>query len=51
MLARVQASAVMGIDAYRITVEVDVTNGIPMFTIVGLPDATALRYPISRRQQ
>jgi magnesium chelatase family protein len=38
MLAHVQSSAVLGIDAYRITVEVDVSNGVPMFAIVGLPD-------------
>lgn len=39
MLAHVQSSAVLGIDAYRITVEVDVSNGVPTFAIVGLPDA------------
>ena len=39
MLAHVQSSAVLGIDAYRITVEVDVSNGIPMVSVVGLPDA------------
>ena len=39
MLAHVQSSAVLGIDAYQITVEVDVSNGIPMMSIVGLPDA------------
>jgi magnesium chelatase family protein len=39
MLARVQSSAVLGIDAYRIDVEVDVSNGFPGFAIVGLPDA------------
>ncbi len=39
MLARVQSSAVLGIDAYLVTVEVDVSNGIPMMSIVGLPDA------------
>src|SRR5579884_3842966 len=40
MLARVQSSAVLGIDAYRIDVEVDVSNGLPGFAIVGLPDAS-----------
>ena len=39
MLAHVQSSAVLGIDAYRITVEVDVSNGVPMVSVVGLPDA------------
>ena len=39
MLARVLSSAVLGIDAYLVTVEVDVSNGLPMMSIVGLPDA------------
>ena len=39
MLARVQSSAVLGIDAYEVHVEVDVSNGIPSMSIVGLPDA------------
>jgi len=39
MLAHVQSSAVLGIDAYRVNVEVDVSNGLPMMAVVGLPDA------------
>lgn len=39
MLAKVFSSAVIGIDAYRIEVEVDVAPGLPVFTIVGLPEA------------
>ncbi|MBC7528841.1 MAG: YifB family Mg chelatase-like AAA ATPase [Chthonomonadaceae bacterium] len=39
MLARVLSSAVLGIDAYEVCVEVDVSNGLPAITIVGLPDA------------
>jgi magnesium chelatase family protein len=39
MLAHVQSSAVLGIDAYEVHVEVDVSNGIPSMSIVGLPDA------------
>lgn len=39
MLAHVQSSAVLGIDAYQVTVEVDVSNGVAMTSIVGLPDA------------
>jgi len=39
MLARVQSSAVLGIDAYQVFVEVDVSNGLPSMSIVGLPDA------------
>src|SRR5687767_1568736 len=37
MLAAVRSAAVLGIDAYGITVEVDVAQGLPQFTIVGLP--------------
>ncbi len=39
MLAHVQSSAVLGIDAYQVHVEVDVSNGLPSMSIVGLPDA------------
>jgi magnesium chelatase family protein len=37
MLAAVHSAAVLGIDAYDVTVEVDATNGLPQWTIVGLP--------------
>src|SRR6185503_1387890 len=36
MLAAIRAAAVVGIDAYDVTVEVDVANGLPSFTLVGL---------------
>ena len=36
MLAAARAAAVVGIDAYDVTVEVDVANGLPSFTLVGL---------------
>src|SRR6185503_10585221 len=36
MLASVRSAAVLGIDAYDVTVEVDVAQGLPQFTIVGL---------------
>ena len=39
MLARVQSASVLGLDAYTVVVEVDVSPGLPTFTIVGLPDA------------
>ncbi len=39
MLAHVRSSAVLGIDAYEVHVEVDVGNGLPSMSIVGLPDA------------
>lgn len=37
MLARVIAGAVLGIDAYLVTVEADVASGLPAFNTVGLP--------------
>ena len=39
MLAQVNSSAVNGIDAYTVEVEVDIASALPSFTIVGLPDA------------
>ena len=38
MLAHVTSSAVNGIDAYLVEVEVDIAPAMPSFTIVGLPD-------------
>ncbi|MEG3435864.1 YifB family Mg chelatase-like AAA ATPase [Pannus brasiliensis CCIBt3594] len=38
MLARVWSAAIIGIDATRIGVEVDVSGGLPGITVVGLPD-------------
>ena len=37
MLARVISSAVLGIDAYLVDVEADLSSGLPCFTTVGLP--------------
>ena len=42
MLARVLSSMMTGIDASIVEVEVDMVYGLPIFTIVGLPD-TAVR--------
>ena len=39
MLARVLSSAVMGIDAYIVKVEIDISDGLPSFSTVGLPDS------------
>ena len=39
MLAKVLSSAVLGIDAFPVEVEVDIANGLPTFTTVGLPEA------------
>ena len=38
MLARVLSSAVIGIDAYLVEVEVDIAQGLPSFATVGLPE-------------
>lgn len=38
MLAQINSSAVSGIDAYIVEVEVDIAPALPSFTIVGLPD-------------
>ncbi len=38
MLAKILSSAVLGIDAYTVEVEADITQMLPMFTTVGLPD-------------
>ena len=38
MLAKVVSSAVLGIDAYTVEVEADITPQLPMFATVGLPD-------------
>ncbi len=39
MLARVHSAASLGIEARVLDVEVDVSDGLPTFSIVGLPDA------------
>lgn len=42
VLAHVKSFGVSGIEAYPVDVEVDISNGIPAFDVVGLPD-TAVR--------
>lgn len=39
MLAKVLSSGFLGIDPYQVEVEVDISNGLPVFNIVGLADA------------
>ena len=63
MFARVMSLGVSGIGGYGVTVEVDISNGLPAFDIVGLPDAAVkesrqrvhaavknngFRFPVSR---
>lgn len=38
MLAKILSSAVIGIEAYVVEVEVDIAQGLPSFTTVGLPE-------------
>ena len=37
MLARIRSAAVLGVDAFAVDVELDIANGLPSFTTVGLP--------------
>ncbi len=39
MLAKIFSSAVTGVDAYLVEVEIDISPGLPFFTTVGLPEA------------
>lgn len=36
MLAAIHSAAVLGVEAYDVTVEVDAAKGLPQWTIVGL---------------
>lgn len=38
MLAKSQTCAVAGLDGFIVQVEVDISNGLPAFNVVGLPD-------------
>ena len=39
MIAKVQSYALNGLDGVAVTVETDVSKGLPAYEIVGLPDA------------
>lgn len=39
MFSRIKGVGLFGIDSYMIEIEADVSNGLPSFDIVGLPDA------------
>lgn len=39
MLSRINSCGLSGIDGFCVCVETDISNGMPMFDIVGLPDA------------
>jgi magnesium chelatase family protein len=40
MLATIESATVVGVDACRVHVEIDVSRGFPHFQLVGLPDAS-----------
>ena len=40
MLATLESATVVGVDAFRVHVEIDVSRGLPHFQLVGLPDAS-----------
>ena len=42
MLSRIHSACILGMQVHPIDVEVDVSNGLPSFSVVGLPD-TAIR--------
>ncbi len=63
MLARIHSAAIIGVDAYPVEIEVDITRGEEAYLIVGLPDAavresrervrsaihnSGFRYPLDR---
>ena len=39
MIAAIPSAVLIGVDGQPVSVEVHVSNGIPGFTVVGLPDA------------
>lgn len=38
VLAKALSAGVLGVEAYSVLIEVDVTNGLPQYNVVGLPD-------------
>lgn len=40
MFAKLLSASVLGIDGFLVDVEVDISNGLPAFEIVGLPDSS-----------
>ena len=40
MLGLVPSATLLGVDGHAVTVEVHISNGLPSFTVVGLPDAS-----------
>ena len=42
MLAITKSMALQGLDGYLVSIEVDISAGMPYFEIVGLPDASVI---------
>ena len=42
MVTKVTTAAVIGLDSYKVSVETDVLNSLPAFSLVGLPDAAII---------
>ena len=40
MVNKVKTATIIGLDAYEVSVETDVQNGLPNFSVVGLPDTS-----------
>ncbi len=40
MIAKVHSAAYLGIEAYAVSIEVDVSHGLPQLNVVGLPDTS-----------
>ncbi len=40
MISQINTCGLMGIDGFMVNVETDISNGMPNYSIVGLPDAT-----------
>ena len=40
MLAKIESATLVGMEAARVQVEVNLAKGMPSFSIVGLPDAS-----------
>ena len=40
MVSKLYSMGLLGIDAFKVEVEADISNGLPTFDIVGLPDAS-----------
>lgn len=47
MLARVWSASIVGIDAIKVGVEVDVSGGLPGIVVLGLPDSAVQNIVLS----